>query len=90
MLQQCAPGTDVMSKISLINDPRNEYHKLYTVDKLNNMVGGVPIRYVNLPSSELKKYTAISIDNDIPVWFGCDASKMGYGPDGIYNDAMFK
>ena len=90
LVQQCAPGTDVMSKISLINDPRNEYHKLYTVDKLNNMVGGVPIRYVNLPSSELKKYAAISIDNDTPVWFGCDASKMGYGPEGIYNDAMFK
>ena len=29
-----------MSKISLINDPRNAYHQLYTVDKLNNMVGG--------------------------------------------------
>ena len=36
----CAGDTDVMAKISLINDPRNEYKRLYTVDKLNNMVGG--------------------------------------------------
>ena len=85
----CAPGTDVMSKISLINDPRNPYHTLYTVDKLNNMVGGVPIRYVNLPSSELAKYTAMAIDNDTPVWFGCDASKMGYGPEGEAKNATF-
>ena len=81
---------DVMQKISLINDPRNEYRKLYTVDKLNNMVGGVPIRYVNLPSEELAKYAAKAIDNDTPVWFGCDAAKFGYGADGIYSDEMFK
>ena len=82
----CGFEKDVMQKISLINDPRNEYRKLYTVDKLNNMVGGVPIRYVNLPSEELAKYAAKAIDNDIPVWFGCDAAKFGYGADGIYSD----
>ena len=37
-----------------------------------------------------KMITALAIDNDTPVWFGCDASKMSYGPEGIYNDAMFK
>ena len=29
---------------SLINDPRNEYDKLYTVDKLGNVWGGLPVR----------------------------------------------
>ncbi len=29
---------------SLINDPRNEYGKLYTVDKLGNVWNGLPIR----------------------------------------------
>lgn len=28
---------------SLINDPRNEYGKLYTVDKLGNLWGGRPV-----------------------------------------------
>lgn len=28
---------------SLINDPRNEYGKLYTVDKLGNIWGGRPV-----------------------------------------------
>lgn len=29
---------------SLINDPRNDFDKLYTVDRLGNVVGGHPIR----------------------------------------------
>lgn len=29
---------------SLINDPRNDYDKLYTVDRLGNVVGGRPVR----------------------------------------------
>ena len=43
---------------SLTDKPQTHcrYHTLYTVDRLNNMAGGVPIRYVNLPSSELAKY----------------------------------
>lgn len=28
---------------SLINDPRNEYSKLYTVEKLGNVFGGRPV-----------------------------------------------
>lgn len=28
---------------SLINDPRNKYSTLYTVDKLGNVVGGRPV-----------------------------------------------
>ena len=31
---QDGPTNSVESKISLINDPRNEYNKLYTVDKI--------------------------------------------------------
>ena len=33
----------VTESFSLINDPRNEYSKLYTVDKLGNIWGGRPV-----------------------------------------------
>ena len=39
---------DFKTKISLINDPRNEYYKLYTVDYLGNVVGGSDVRYINV------------------------------------------
>ena len=33
---------------SLVNDPRNEYNRLLTVDKLGNVVEGQPLTYVNV------------------------------------------
>jgi bleomycin hydrolase len=36
-------NTKLDDSFSLINDPRNEYSKLYTVDKLGNVWGGRPI-----------------------------------------------
>jgi bleomycin hydrolase len=41
--------------VSLINDPRNDYSKLYTVDRLGNVVGGLDIRYLNTSAKNLKK-----------------------------------
>ena len=38
----------VMQLFSLVNDPRNEYNRLLTVDRLGNVVGGIPVRYVNV------------------------------------------
>ena len=40
-------GSDVRELYSLVNDPRNEYGRLMTVDRLGNVVGGRPITYIN-------------------------------------------
>lgn len=61
---------------SLINDPRNDYDKLYTVDKLNNVVGGKPIDYVNVKSIVQKKVIIDSLKDNQPVFFGCDVGKF--------------
>ena len=47
----------------MINDPRPEhqYNQLYTVQYLGNMVGGYPVRYVNLSVDQLKKYAIKSV-----------------------------
>ena len=37
-------GMDPKDSFSLVNDPRNEYGKLYTVKKLGNVWGGRPVR----------------------------------------------
>lgn len=34
---------DPKDSFSLINDPRNKYEKLYTVERLGNVVGGRPV-----------------------------------------------
>ncbi|KAG6820986.1 hypothetical protein H0H93_008615 [Arthromyces matolae] len=44
----------VSDSFSLINDPRNDYSKLYTVDKLGNIWGARPVLYVNTEIENLK------------------------------------
>ncbi len=75
-------GVNLREKICLINAPMRdkEYYKLYTVDYLGNVEEGEIVKYINLPSGELKKYAVKSIENDEPVWFGCDVGKL-YHPD---------
>ena len=76
---------DVSQQISLVNDPRNEYFKLYTVDRLNNIVGGARpnVLYVNVPSKVLKQYAIARLKEGHPVWFGCDVGKFFYRADGV-------
>lgn len=62
--------------VSLINDPRNPYGRLYTVDRLGNVVGGKEVQYINVPIDDLKKYAARTIASGDPVWFGCDVRKF--------------
>ncbi|KAH7913143.1 peptidase C1B, bleomycin hydrolase, partial [Hygrophoropsis aurantiaca] len=65
-----------VESFSLINDPRNEYNKLYTVDKLGNIWGERPVLYVNTTSDELKAAVVRSIQAGQPVFFGCDVGKF--------------
>ena len=64
-------------RVSLINDPRNEYDALFTVQRLGNVVGGLSVRYLNVPIAFMKKMCVDSIEKrDEPVWFGCDYGKF--------------
>jgi len=78
--------------VCLINDPRSfaEYNKTYTVEYLGNVSGGNIIRYLNLQTEELKKYTIKSIKADDPVWFGCDVGKFFTREYGVMDTNLFE
>lgn len=80
---------DALKHFSLLHDPRNEYNKLYTVDRLNNISGGKPIEYVNLEISELKKAAIKMLQKDEPVFFGSDVSKFGDMSKGVLDADAF-
>lgn len=49
-----------------MNDPRNPYNKLLTVEYLSNMVNGRLVLYNNQPVEVLKKLAAASLkDNEV-------------------------
>ncbi|MBW0521761.1 hypothetical protein O181_061476 [Austropuccinia psidii MF-1] len=79
-------GTDY---ISLINDPRHEYTQSYSIDRLGNVWGGRPIRYVNTTSEILKTLVVQMIKSDKPVWFGCDVGKLSSSSYGIMDTDLF-
>ncbi|KAI0046254.1 peptidase C1B bleomycin hydrolase [Auriscalpium vulgare] len=81
----------VSDSFSLINDPRNEYSKLYTVDKLGNVWGGRPVLYVNTEIVNLKNAVIKSLKAGLPVFFGCDVGQFSdrEGPTGILDVALF-
>lgn len=68
---------DLTARVSLVNDPRNEYWRAYTVSMLGNVEGGKPVFYINVPIEVLKKCALQTLKNDEPVWFGCD-SRRGF------------
>ena len=85
-------GINLDDFVCLINDPRSftEYNKTYTVEYLGNVYGGNRIRYLNLETDELRKYTIKSIKADDPVWFGCDVGKFFTRQFGVMDMNLFE
>jgi len=68
-------GADVNSFFSLVNDPRNDYNSLLTVDRLGNVSNGRPVTYVNVEICTLKTAAIAMLRKGIPVFFGSDVGQ---------------
>ena len=75
--------------ICIVNDPRNEYYRTYTVDFLQNVAGGPPVVYLNVPSDEMKDITQKLIEDGIPVWMGCDVGKNMARKRGLWGAELY-
>ena len=69
---------DLRNYVCLVNDPReaNPYGKTYTVDRLGNVLGAAPVRYLNVPIQVMKDCAATVLQAGKPVWFGCDTEQQ--------------
>jgi len=75
---------------SLINDPRNDYGKLYTVERLGNIWGGRSVLYVNTEIADLKNAVVKLVKAGQPVFFGCDVGKFSDSAAGIMDTALYE
>jgi bleomycin hydrolase len=78
-----ADTTHVKKFISLVNDPRNEYNQLLTVDHLGNVWDGQPITYVNVDKIVLKEACVAQLKKGLPIFFGSDVGKYSDSRKGI-------
>ena len=76
--------------ICLVHDPRNAYYQTYTVDHLQNVAGGPPVVYLNIPVQEMKNITQRLLENDTPVWMGCDVGKQMERTRGLWDAQLFE
>nr|CAG8590966.1 12243_t:CDS:2 [Entrophospora candida] len=79
-------GYKATESFSLINDPRNAYYELYTIDYLGNIQSGSSIKYVNIPVDLMKSLTIKTLKKGKPVWFGSDVGKFSNSTLGILDN----
>jgi bleomycin hydrolase len=71
-------GTDLDDLVCLINAPTADkpFNRTYTVQYLGNVVGGQPVRYLNVDMDTFRACTQQSLMDGEAVWFGCDVGKL--------------
>ena len=75
--------------VCIVNDPRNEYYRTYTIDFLQNVAGGPPVVYLNVSSKEMKAVTQRLLEDGMPVWMGCDVGKEMDRKKGLWDADLF-
>ena len=77
--------------ICLVNDPRpsSPMGKTFTVAHLGNVVGGDPVKYLNVDVETMKSLTMKTLMGGEPVWMGCDVGKMMHRGLGLWDAELF-
>ena len=85
-------GVDVNDYVSVINAPTEDkpYYRSFTVRYLGNVREGRIVRYLNLPSDEVKALAIAQLKDGSPVWFGCDVGKEFDRDAGILDTENYK
>ena len=76
--------------VCLVHDPRNAFYQTYTVDRLQNVSGGPPVVYLNIPVEEMKAIAQRLLEAGTPVWMGCDVAKQMDGKRGLWDAKLFE
>ncbi|KAL9089646.1 MAG: hypothetical protein Q9165_005678 [Trypethelium subeluteriae] len=88
-LRACG-GTDVHELFSLVNDPRNTYSRLLTVDHLGNVYGNSAVAYVNTDVTSMKRAAIAMLRRGFPVFFGSDVGKQSDRAAGILDPMLYQ
>ena len=77
--------------VSVIHAPTKDkpFHRTFTVRMLGNVVGGKPVKYLNLTMDEFKAAIIAQLQAGKVVWFGSDVGKYGERELGIWDDQSY-
>jgi len=75
----------------LVHDPRpsSPFGRTFTVAYLGNVVGGEPVKYLNVDIDTMKKVAMHILLDGEPVWFGCDCGPQMARDIGLWDAHLF-
>lgn len=78
-------GVDLDQYVSIINAPTADkpYNRSYTVELLGNVVGGTPVKYLNVDMTTFKDLAIRQLEQGESIWFGCDVGQFSSRETGI-------
>jgi len=84
-------GMNLADYISIINAPTQNkpFNKTFTVQYLGNVVGGAPVKYLNLDMQSFKALAIKQLKDKDPVWFGSDVGKKMKREEGILDEQIY-
>jgi len=77
--------------VCLVHDPRpsSPHGRTFTVAYLGNVVGGEPVKYLNVDIDTMKKIAMRTLLDGEPVWFGCDCTPQMARDIGLWDVCLF-
>lgn len=84
-------GDSLDNYVSIINAPTKDkpFGKSYTIKYLGNVVGGKPVKHLNLPIERLKELVLSQLKDDRIVWFGSDVAAYRNVNLGAWDDTAY-
>ncbi|MQF65212.1 C1 family peptidase [SAR202 cluster bacterium AC-409-J13_OGT_754m] len=83
--------TEIDDYVCLVHDPRSTspIGRTFTIQYLGNVVGGAPVKYLNVDIEMIKQITMQLLLDGQSVWMGCDTGKQMHRDLGIWDANLF-
>ena len=81
---------DLDDYVVLTNAPDHEYNTLYHVGAEDNVEGGSPIRFLNVPMEYLEQAAVAQLKDGEAVWFGNDVGRQMDHKTGYLDTNLYK
>ena len=77
--------------VCVVHDPRpsSPTGRTFTVAHLGNVIGGEPVKYLNVDIAMMKELTMKTLVDGEPVWMGCDVGKMMHRESGLWDAGLY-
>jgi bleomycin hydrolase len=82
---------DLDEYVCLVHDPRttSPFGRTFTVAYLGNVIGGEPVKYLNVDIDTMKTIAMHTLLDGEPVWFGCDCGPQMARDLGLWDTNLF-